>query len=77
MDLRKIVPNAKQTILWSYKVWTDMDPQIIRNCCRKSRILPPDWSADFANEDQRKKIKTDQGVRRHVPSYIKTATWIL
>ena len=56
-DLKKIVPNVKQTILWSYKVWTDMDPQIIRNCWRKPEILPPDWSADFANEDQREKSR--------------------
>jgi hypothetical protein len=28
-DLRKVVPNVKQAILWSYKVWTYMDPHII------------------------------------------------
>ena len=34
-----------------------MDPQIIRNSWKKSEILPPDWSADFANEDQREKSR--------------------
>ena len=56
-DLRKVVSNIKQKILWSYKVWTNMDPHIIRNCWRKSGILPPYWSAGFANEDQREKSR--------------------
>ena len=34
-----------------------MDPQIIRNSWKKSEILPLDWSADFANEDQREKSR--------------------
>jgi hypothetical protein len=34
-----------------------MDPRIIRNCWRKSGILPPEWSANFANEDQKEKSR--------------------
>jgi len=29
-DLNKVVPNLKQSILWSYKVLDSYDPQ---NCC--------------------------------------------
>jgi hypothetical protein len=35
-----------------------MDPHINRNCWRKLEILPPDWIADFANEDQREKSRS-------------------
>ena len=57
LDLKKVVSNIKQTILWSYKVWTCMDPQIIQNCWRNSRVLPLEWSANFANEVQREKSR--------------------
>ena len=38
-DLKKVVPNVKKTILWSYKVWTNMDPQIIQNYWRNQEIF--------------------------------------
>jgi hypothetical protein len=31
-DLRKVVPNIKQAIMWSYEVWSGLDAQIIMNC---------------------------------------------
>ena len=40
-DLRKMAPNIKQAIMWSYKVWSELDAQIIKNCWRMARILPP------------------------------------
>ena len=27
-DLRKVVPNMRQTIMWSYEVWSELDAQI-------------------------------------------------
>ena len=30
-DLRKIVPNVRQAIMWCSQVWREMNPQIIRN----------------------------------------------
>ena len=39
-DLRKVVPNIKQAIMWSYEVWSELDAQIVRNCWRMARILP-------------------------------------
>ena len=35
-------------ILWTAQVWQDMDPQTIRNCCRKVGILPLTWCTDIA-----------------------------
>jgi hypothetical protein len=38
-DLRKVVPNIRQAIMWSYEVWSELDAQIVRNCWRMARIL--------------------------------------
>jgi hypothetical protein len=54
-DLRKMVPNIRQTIMWSYEVWIELDAQIVRNCWRMTRILPVTWSVDFALVDEREK----------------------
>ena len=37
-DLIKVISNIKQVILGSCKVWTVLDPQIIWNYWRKSRL---------------------------------------
>ena len=39
-DLRKVVPNIRQAIMWSYEVWSELDAQIVRNCWRMARTLP-------------------------------------
>ena len=54
-DLRKVVPNIRQAIMWSYEVWSELDAQIVRNCWRMARILPITWAVDFALVDEREK----------------------
>ena len=54
-DLRKVVPDIKQAIMWSYKVWSELDAQIVKNCWRMMRILPTTWNVDFAIVDEREK----------------------
>ena len=54
-DLRKVVPNLKQGIMWSYEVWSELDAQIVRNCWRMACILPATWNVDFALVDEREK----------------------
>jgi len=54
-DLRKVVPNIRQAIMWSYEVWSELDAQIVRNCWRMARILPITWALDFALVDEREK----------------------
>ena len=36
-DLRKVVPNIRQAIMWSYEVSSEMDARIVRNCWRMAR----------------------------------------
>ena len=45
--LRKVVPNIKHAIIWSYEVWSELDVEIVRNCWRMARILPSTWNVDF------------------------------
>ena len=54
-DLRKVVPNIRQAIMWSYEVWSELDAQIVKNCRRMTRILPATWNVDFALVDEREK----------------------
>ena len=56
-DLRKVVPNIMQAIMWSYEVWSELDAQIVKNCWRMERILPTTWDVDFALVDKREKNK--------------------
>ena len=52
-DLRKVGPNIKRAIMWSYEVWSELDAQIIKNCWRMARILLATWNVDFALVDER------------------------
>jgi hypothetical protein len=52
-DLRKVVPNIRQAIMWSYEVWSELDAQMVRNCWRMVCILPTTWNVDFALVDER------------------------
>jgi hypothetical protein len=54
-DLRKVVPNIRQAIMWNYEVWSELDAQIIKNYWRMARILPATWNVDFALVDEREK----------------------
>ena len=56
-DLRKVVPNIRQAIMWSYEVWSELDAQIVKNCWRMARILPTTWSVDFPLVDDREKSR--------------------
>ena len=55
-ESRKVVPNIKQAIMWSYKVWSDLDAQIVKTCWRMARILPSTWNVDFAMVDEWRRI---------------------
>ena len=50
-----MVHNIKQSIMWSYEVWSELDAQIVRNCWRVACILPATWNVDFALVDEREK----------------------
>ena len=52
-DLRKVVLNIKQAIMWSNEVWSELDAQIVGNCWRMARILPTTWNVDFDLVDKR------------------------
>lgn len=36
MELRKVVPNTKQAVIWIARVWDEMPGRIIENCWRHS-----------------------------------------
>ena len=59
-DLRKVVPNIRQTIMWSYEVWSELDAQIVRNCWRMTHILYASWNVDFALVDEREKNRMQE-----------------
>jgi hypothetical protein len=59
-DLRKVMPNIKQVIMWSYEVWSELDAQLVRSCLRMARILPTTWDVDFALVDEREKNRTQE-----------------
>jgi hypothetical protein len=50
-----VVPNIRQTIMWSYEVWSDLNAQIVKNCWRMVCILPATWNVDYALVDEREK----------------------
>src|ERR1700738_3965118 len=40
--------------------WHELDDQTIRNCWRKSAVLPTEWNADINNFDERMKFKMEE-----------------
>jgi hypothetical protein len=46
-DLRKVVPNIRQAIMWSHEVWSELDAQIVRNCWRMACILLVTWNVEI------------------------------
>jgi len=38
-DLKKVVPNIRDAIMWSYGVCSELDAHIVKNCWRMARIL--------------------------------------
>ena len=55
-DLRKVVPNIIQAIMWSYKGWSELDAQIVRYCWRMACILHGfihGWGITFGTKDLR------------------------
>ena len=59
-DLRKVVPNIRQAIMWSYEVWSELDAQIVKNCWRMVRTLPTTWKVEFALVDEKEKNWTQE-----------------
>lgn len=49
-----------QAMLWCVAAWHELDDQTIRNCWRKSVILPAEWNADINNFDERMKSKMEE-----------------
>ena len=54
-DLKKVVPNIKHAIMWSYEIWSELDGHIIRNYWRMARILLATWNVVFALVGEREK----------------------
>ena len=59
-DLRKVMPNIRQAIMWSYEVWSELDAQIVRNCWRMVCISHATWNVDFALVDEREKNRMQE-----------------
>jgi hypothetical protein len=47
-------------MLWCVAAWHELDDQTIRNCWRKSAILPIEWNANINNFDERTKSKMEE-----------------
>ena len=60
-DLRKVVPNIRHAIMWSYEVRSELDAQIVMKCWKMARILSTTWNVDFALVDEREKIRMEEG----------------
>ena len=56
-DLRKVAPDTKHAIMWSYEVWSELDEHIVKNRWRMVRIIPATWNVDFALVDVMEKNK--------------------
>ena len=54
-DLRKVVPNIRHAIMWSYEVRSELDAHVVKNCWRMARILLATWNVDFALADEKGK----------------------
>jgi hypothetical protein len=59
-DLRKVMPNIKQAIMWRVEVWSELDAQLVRSCWRMARILPTTWDVDFSLVDEREKNRMQE-----------------
>jgi hypothetical protein len=56
----KLNVDLFQAMLWCVAAWHELDDQTIRNCWRKSTILPAKWNADINNYDERMKSKMEE-----------------
>ena len=54
-DLGKL--DVFQAMLWCVAAWHEVDDHTIRDCWRKSTILPAKWNAYINNLDERMKTK--------------------
>src|ERR1700736_5743425 len=59
-DLGKLNVDVFQAMLWCVAAWHELDDQTIRNCWRKSAILPAEWNANINNLDERMKSKMEE-----------------
>jgi hypothetical protein len=73
-DLRKVVPNIRQPIMWSYEIWSELDAQLVMFYWRMVRILPVTWNVDFALVDKRNKNRMREEIRGTWCSDFKIAT---
>jgi hypothetical protein len=55
-DLRKVMPNIIQAIMWSYEVWSELDAQIVMNCWRMTHTLPTTWNVDLVDEREKNRM---------------------
>lgn len=57
VNLTKLYPGVRQAILWSVASMQLITEQTIRNCWKKTGILPPTMSASIANNDERQRSR--------------------
>ena len=57
VNLSKLMPGVRQAILWSVASMEQISDQTIRNCWRKTGILPPTMAAEILNSDEREKAR--------------------
>ena len=68
------MPNVKQASMWCSHVWRDAKPYIIQNNWRVSKILPVDWSVDFAMDGECEKLRMKEATNK-LASFI--SSWSL
>ena len=59
-DSKKVVPNIRQPIMWSYEVWSELDAQIAWSCRRMACILPTTRNNDFVLVDERENSRMQE-----------------
>ena len=59
-DSKKVVPNIRQAIMWSYEVWSELDAQIAWSCRRMACILPTTRNNDFVLVDERENSRMQE-----------------
>ena len=51
------MPNVRHVIMWCSQVWRKMNPQIIRNNWRISKILLANWRTNSAMDDEHENLR--------------------
>ena len=65
-NLSKLMPGVRQAILWSVAALEHITDQTIRNCWRKTGILPPTMSAEIVNSDKARDVSAAAELSRMI-----------